>query len=256
MRRIHLGLVAIAAATLVASVASAAPMLQLDIAGGTYDEATETIVTSDSAFTVYAYANPQGNFRFTNILTQTFYLSIALTPETGPAPSAVGSFEVNGVTYDATADMTYGVPPIEANGTAVHDGGDLGQHGIFETYFVEIPFQMSVMRRSGEYNTADQPGLGPIDGRTMYYTGFEIDRAGLPAGYELHFDLYTVETSATTTGHGFHRTRTTDTDIARFAPFSHDAGTVTRTGPPVPEPSAALIFAAGLFVASRARRSS
>ena len=37
-RSLNLGLVAIAAATLVASVASAAPMLQLDIAGGTYDE--------------------------------------------------------------------------------------------------------------------------------------------------------------------------------------------------------------------------
>ena len=24
-----------------------------------------------------------------------------------------GKLEVNGVTYDATADMTYGVPPIE-----------------------------------------------------------------------------------------------------------------------------------------------
>lgn len=255
MRVMHTALVAIAAATSIASAASAAPVLQLDIAGGTYDEATETIVTSDSAFTVYAYANPQGNFRFTQILTQTFYLSIALTPETGPAPSAIGSFEVNGVTYDATADMTYGVPPIEANGTAAHDGGDLGQHGIFETYFVEIPFQMSVMRRSGEYDTADHPGLGPIDGRTMYYTAFEIDRAGLPAGYELHFDLYTVEGTSGSYGSDPRRSRTIDWDIARFAPFSHDAGTVPRTGPPVPEPSAALIFAAGLLAASRARRS-
>ena len=118
--------------------------------------------------------------------------------------------------------MTYGVPPIEANGTAVHDGGDLGQHGIFETYFVEIPFQMSVTRRSGEYNTADYPGLGPISGNTMYYTAFEIDRTGLPAGYELHFDLYTVETRRAAAS----PPRTTDTDIARFAPFSHDAGTV------------------------------
>jgi hypothetical protein len=252
MNRVRSGLLAVAAATLLAGAASAAPMLQLDIAGGTYDDASETIVTSDSAFTVYAYANPQGNFRSTSILTQTFYLSIALTPATGPAPASIGSFEVNGVTYDATADMTYGVPPIEVGGTAAHDAGDLGRHGVYETFFVEVPFQMSAMRRSGEYNTADHPGLGPIAGNTMYYTAFEIDRAGLPSGYDLHFDLYTVETET----HGRGNSQTVDRDVVRFAPFSHDAGTITRTGPPVPEPSAALIFAAGLLVARRARRSS
>jgi len=158
---------------------------------------------------------------------------------------------VNGTVYDATADMTYGVPPIKADGTAAHDGGDLGQHGVFETFFVEIPFQMSMFRMSGEYDTAEDPGSGPISGWAMYYTAFVIDRAGLPAGYELHFDLYTTETERLGRG----RNATTDRDVARFAPFSHDAGTITRTGPPVPEPSAALIFAAGLFVASRARRS-
>lgn len=252
MKRTNPGLMAFAAATLVASVASAAPVLQLDIAGGTYDGATETIVTSDSAFTVYAYANPSGNFGAMRILTSTFYLSIALTPAAGPAHASIGSLEVNGNVYDATADMTYGVPPIETNGTATHDGGDLGQHGIYETFFVEIPFQMSVLRRSGEYNTADHPGLGPISGNTMYYTAFEIDRAGLPAGYDLHFDLYTVEREMTIAGQGFRRYVTTDTDILRFAPFSHDAGTIG--GPPVPEPSAALIFAAGLLVARYARK--
>jgi hypothetical protein len=257
MKRTLLGLMALAAVTLVANVASAAPMLQLDIAGGTYDEATQTIVTSDSEFTVYAYANTGNSpLRYASLLTQTYYLSIALTPATGPAHAAIGSFEVNGTVYDATADMTYGVPPIEADGTAAHDGGDLGQHGVFETFFVEIPFQMSLSRMSGEYDTAEDPGSGPISGWDMYYTAFVIDRAGLPAGYELHFDLYTVEARTSGGGNPLTRPRnTTDRDIARFAPFSHDAGTITRTGPPVPEPSAALIFAAGLLVARYSRRS-
>lgn len=251
MKSNHVALVAAVAAFLFASGASAAPMLQLDIAGGTYDSASETIVTSDSSFTVYAYANTGHRmFRYATLLPQTYYLSVALTPAAGPAHASIGSFEVNGTVYDATADMTYGVPPIEANGTAAHDGGDLGRHDVYETFFVEIPFQMAPYRMSGEYDTAAAPGSGPISGWDMYYTAFEVDRAGLPAGYDLHFDLYTTRTRTS----GFSRNAAADRDIVSFAPFSHDAGTVTRAGAPVPEPSAALIFAVGLLVARYTRK--
>jgi hypothetical protein len=222
--------------------AAAVPVLQLDIAGGTYDHATETIVTSDSSFTVYAYATPQGRTLASSLTLRTHYLSIALTPQTGPADVAAGSFSVNGTTYLATQDMTYGVPPIEADGTAGHDGHDLGRHDLYSTYFVEIPFQFSSAQRSGEYNTQDDAGQGPIAGDDMMYVAFEIDRSGLPAGYDLHFDLYSIE-----------RGRNGDLDVYSFAPFSHDAGTVPRT-PPVPEPTAALIFAAGLLAARSVRR--
>lgn len=237
MKRILLGgLIAFSLMSLPV-VASAAPLLQLDIAGGSYDAVTETIVTSDSSFTVYAYGTPQGRSSSARraVLGRTMYLSIALTPETGPTDVVAGSFTVNGVTYQATADMTYGVPPIERDGTAGWDGGDLGRHGIYRTFFVEIPFVLSsASPRSGEYDTAEDAGQGPIAGNDMYYAAFEIDRAGLPAGYELHFDLYSV----TTGRHG-------DRDVYAFAPFSHDAGTVPG-GRPVPEPTAALVFAVGL----------
>lgn len=222
--------------------ASAVPVLQLDIEGGSYDSASETIVTSESSFTVYAYATPQGNTSLDALLGRTHYLSVALTPQTGPADVAAGSFTVNGTTYLATQDMTYGVPPIEANGTAAHDGGDLGQHEIFETFFVEIPFQFVAGQTSGEYNTQDDAGQGPIAGSEMLYVAFDVDRAGLPAGYELHFDLYSVQPGQ----------RAGDTDKYDFAPFSHDAG----TSPPVPEPTAALVFAAGLLVVRAAGRRS
>jgi hypothetical protein len=221
--------------------AAAVPTLQLDIAGGSYDSVSETIVTSDDAFTVYAYATPQGRTLTSSLTGRTHYLSIALTPKTGPDDVAAGSFTVNGTPYHATQDMTYGVPPVEESGLAGHDGGDLGGHDVYSTYFLEIPFQFTSAQRSGAYDTQEDPGQGPIAGDDMMYVSFEIDRSGLPAGYELHFDLYSIR-----------RTRTGDLDVNAFAPFSHDAATISRT-PPVPEPTAALIFAAGLLAARSIR---
>ena len=52
-------------------VASAVPVLQLDIGGGTYDPVTETVVTSDSSFTVYAYGTPGGNVSYANLTGRT-----------------------------------------------------------------------------------------------------------------------------------------------------------------------------------------
>jgi hypothetical protein len=166
-------------------------------------------------------------------LGRTFYLSIALTPESS-SPETLGSFTVDGSTYLATSDMTYGVPPIEASGRAAHDGGDLGRHGIFSTHFVQIPFTFSAANRSGEYNTADDAGQGPIAGNDMYYAAFTIDKSLLDDAHQLHFDLFSVSTGR----HG-------DRDIDRFAPFSHDAATVAS---PIPEPTAALIFGGALLL--------
>jgi hypothetical protein len=218
----------------VSTAAFAVPVLQLDIAGGSYDAADETIVTSADTFTVYAYATPSGNVRSSSILGQTFYLSVALTPKAGPGSADFGSFAVNGTTYDATSDMKYGVPPIEANGTAAHDGGDLGRHGIFDTQFVQIPFTFSAANRSGEYNTANHAGQGPIAGTDMYYAAFAVDKSLLDDARQLHFDLFSVNVRSNG-----------DRDIDRFAPFSHDAATV---GSPIPEPTAALIFGTALLV--------
>lgn len=245
MKRSPLTLLLLPALLLLPLVAGAVPVLQLDIAGGEYDSSTETIVTSDSSFTVYAYGTPGGRVSQASLLSRTLYLSIALTPETGPADVIAGSFTVNGTTYSATADMTYGVPPIESDGSAAHDGSDLGQHGIFETFFLEIPFQLTAASpTSGEYNTQDDAGQGPIAGDDMFSAAFDIDRSGLPSDYQLHFDLYAIETRSNG-----------DRDRDFFAPFSHDAGTVT--GPrPVPEPTAALVFAVGLFATRYAGRRS
>ncbi len=237
-------------AVLVSTAASAVPVLQLDIAGGQYANASETIVTSADAFTVYSYATPSGNVSSSSILGTTFYLSVALTPETTPNGANLGSFTVNGHTYLATQDMTFGVPPIETNGTASHDGGDLGAHDIYSTHFVEIPFTFTAANRSGEYNTADHAGQGPIAGNDMYYAAFSVDKSLLSNSKQLHFDLYSVNQSDSSRRNGGD----VDRDINRFAPFSHDAGTIARPGAPVPEPTAALVFGAALLITSYSTR--
>lgn len=224
------------------TAAQAVPVLQLDILGGTYDTVTDTIVTDADTFTLYAYLNGGS-------LDDTYYLSVALAPQVS-SPANLGSFVVNGTTYAATGDMTYGVPPIEADGTAAHDGGDFPPHGIFETYFIEIPFQFDPANLSGLYNTQDDPGLGPIPGSDMYFAAFQVDRSGLASGTELHFDLYTKAAGQCP---GPPTKPCADLDFGIFAPPSHDAGTVPGT-PPVPEPSAALVFAAGAVLAGCARR--
>ena len=58
----------------------AIPSLQLDIAGGTYDPVTETIIASSTPFTLYAYLVPDSGAP----LTGTYYISAAILPAVGP----------------------------------------------------------------------------------------------------------------------------------------------------------------------------
>ncbi|HLB30686.1 MAG TPA: choice-of-anchor N protein [Gammaproteobacteria bacterium] len=210
--------------------AHATPTLQLDIGGGTYDPVDETIITASSAFTLYAYAHASGSKPIDT--SETHYISIALTPmvpET-PAPN-FGSFVFDGYTFDIS-DMTYGVPPIESDGSADHDGADLGQHGIFETYFYEYAFTFNSSQKRADVNTQDDPGTNPASnsGNDLYYMGFAVDASGLAGGYFLHFDLYNTKV----------KTKASDIDVNDFAPFSHDAAYV-------PEPGSLMLFAIALL---------
>jgi len=76
----------------------------------------------------------------------------------------------------------------------------------------------------------------------MYYVAFNVDKTALSSDVQLHFDTYTKVAGQ----------RGTDKDIGIFAPFSHDAGTIP--GKPVPEPTAAMVFAIGLGAARFAGR--
>lgn len=212
--------------------ASAIPTLQLDIRGGVYDTVTETIVGTSDPFTLYAILTPQQNLsasRLNSLLTQTYYISAALTPRTAPPGGSYGSFTFDGTPVDVTSDMTYGVPPLEAN--VAFDAGDLSRHSIFETYFSEFAFTFNPSNTALSYNTADNPG-GPTAGTGSYVAAFNVDSRLLASGYDLHFDLY----SEVVRQNG-------DIDRDQFAPFSHDAECCAQE---VPEPASGLLLGSGL----------
>ncbi len=69
----------------------------------------------------------------------------------------------------------------------------------------------------------------------MYYVSFDFDISGLDAGYNLHFDLFTVDPNDTGT-------------VGEFAPFSHDARTDCCDDTEVPEPGVIALFGTGLLL--------
>ncbi len=216
------------------------PALQLNIEGGFYDTTDETIVTADDVFTLdaFAWAN-----KFSIDDDQPVYLAVAITPKQENNLPDIGSFVIDGTSY-SISDLIFGTPPIE-NGEAIFDGGDLGQHGIFDTYFLELEFFFDAAMTVAAFNTQDDAGKIPTPATgdpkdLMYMAQFEIDTSGLLEGFELHFDLYNthVKNSKNCTS-----VDDCDFDIDDFAPFSHDAGTVS-----VPEPHNLALLGMGLLI--------
>lgn len=208
--------------------ASAIPTLQLDIEGGAYEGGDEeSVMTSDPVFTLYAYGTPGGNVSSSDMLSSEYFLSIAISPKVH-APMDLGSITVNGTSYNATSEFNYGVPPLDATANPY-----LGDHGIYDTYFLELSFMFDATMTAAAVNVQDDGGNGPdTSGTGMFYVPFEIDMTNLLAGYNLHFDLYNLKVK-------------TNDDVTRndFAPFSHDAGTNIT----VSEPGSLALFGLGLL---------
>lgn len=217
--------------------AQAIPMLQLDIGGGTYDTTTETTITSDPTFTLYAYLTPdkqtgsqtdaEYQAYLDSLLNMDYYISSAIVPKTSSANDDFGSFMLDGVSYDYT-DMSYGTPPLENNPsiTQLYDPLDLQKHDIFDTSFLETKFKFDGNNIIPAFNVQD----GTTANRDMYVAAFDFDIHDLFHGINLHFDLY--DTVVKSNG---------DIDRNDFAPFSHDAGTA------VPEPQTLVLFLSGLI---------
>ncbi|MBL4574140.1 MAG: choice-of-anchor N protein [Gammaproteobacteria bacterium] len=228
-------IVSLLAFSLVGVSAYGVPTLQLGIGGGEYDLLTETVVSTDNLFTLFAYGKATGGKAID--VTESHYISIALTPQTGPVPEPFGSFQFNGTTYDVD-NMDYGNPPFEA--VLDHEPGDLAPHSVFNTFFLELEFLFSASMTTATVNTQDSPDHVPTGlGGDLYYQSFDLDVSNLLPGFGLHFDLYNSEFIAG------------DVDIDNFAPFSHDAGTAE----PVPEPTTISLLALSLLtIAGLARR--
>lgn len=237
---------------MVGTTAHAVPQLQLNIVGGTYNTAHQTIMASSNSFSLYAYyqgsAAPTGNF----------YISMALQPSTSLGGS-YGSFSMmSGTTtrtISATSGMVYGNPPIESLATLQpYDPGDLSPHGIFPTWFAEQAFTFLSTNTSGVYNTQDNPGSGPMAGTGMYFAKFDFNISGLALGTGLHFDLYNEQLQVC----GKNKNCVPgDIDVYKFAPFSHDAGAMVFAPPPVtsiPEPETYALLLAGLGLLGFAAR--
>jgi hypothetical protein len=234
------------AAGLIAGVpASAAPLLQLDIAGARYDSHSKTIVATGNSFTLYALLTPKERDDVSKRLDKTYYISAALSPQVMD-PANLGSFTWNGSTVQATEDMVHGKPPMESFGDLQgHDAGDLGNHsGIYPTYFAEFAFQFSGLTRVATYDSAvDRSGPVADPNGGSYLAAFTVDTSMLNPNYVIHFDLYNAKARecGAQESQMVDDPSCSDVDIASFAPFSHDA-----QSPPVPEPASLLLLGAGL----------
>jgi hypothetical protein len=231
-------LMVLALVALFSSPGFAYPTLQLGIGNGTYDDPSDTIFAPGKIFTLYAFLIPNAK----NLVGDTYYLSMAVSPAYGPSGGNLGSFLLNGNTIDVTADMTYGIPPLEET-LATADPGDLAPHGIFPTYFAENSFTYILTPQTAKFNTQDHPTWGPQTGSGMYYQQFTVDTTNLAPGYVIHFDLYNSAIKG----------QSTDLDITQFAPFSHDAQSMPNTTP-VPEPTSLLLLGVGMAAVGLYRR--
>lgn len=216
-------------------------MLQLGITKGSYDSDAEDVITTDKIFMLNAYGKSKdGNA--TNLATN-YFLSIAILADAKLNAANFGSFMFGANTYTIN-DMVFGTPPDVAN--KGKQDGDIGSHGIYDTWFLQYPFHFSDSKRTANVNVQKTPGFDPLanPGKDYFFNSFSVNTTGLFANYNLHFDLFSTVVS-----------KKGETKVSSHAPFSHDASTAftaasydqkTSEIASVPEPSTSAIFAMAL----------
>ncbi len=254
----------------ISTSAFAIPNLQLTILDGDYKTSGTPEYNKESTiapantneFILYALLKEGEN------LDIFYYLSVALWPkQDDDLTSSLGSFSLNGTSYNIPFDMEYGVPPIETD--LDHQAKDLQKHGIYETYFKEFAFKFNSKNLTKEFNAQSTTPVSDDLATTsknenilskscnlttqkcMYYQAFTISVADLSSKYSIHFDLYKTDKPPTDENGNITQNR----EIKYKAPFSHDAqsryggckeenpedcGTTTTTEVPEPAPLALL----------------
>ena len=222
-------------ALLAVSSVQAVPTLQLYIDGATYDDVTESWVTSASSFDLYVIGKGDLN----NVT-----LSMALQNVGEFDDPAAAAVNIDGTSYP-TDSWTYGYAPL-SNVASSWDGGDedLQKHDIYPAWFTEF----------GLGNFTTQGGIGDVnvDSATAHDDPFWLPTQGyinsehdgwfqsyhieISDGYAVHFDAFTLD----------ERGR-----VDQFNPFSHDA---TGGGDKIPEPATMLLFGMGLAGAGVIRK--
>ncbi len=219
--------------------AYALPTLQLDILGGSYDSADESVFLETGGLgQLAAYCTPKNEANGNDCLSLEHFVSIAILDQNGDSVitgTDFGSFTFGGITYgNGGSPLIFGTPPLETTGgDQSSDPGDLPSHGVYETLFTEVAFNFSNTQTRDSVNVQDNPGTTFGTGN-MYYELWDFNVSGLNEGWRLHFDLYNKEFGKLK---GKKNPSDLDVDVDDFAPFSHDAYATKIDEPPGGNPT-------------------
>jgi len=208
--------------------ASAVPLLQLDIAGGTYIGDGTTY--GGPSGTLIALLDPSsGEYGTANNkidVGDTFFISLSVLPSNSSDPGINPIFGLPTTAIDLTSLGGTGGTPI-----------NMPPHGVFPTYYWKYSFKFDELNLMNPINVAEDPG-DPVpysgSGSFFYAAEFSYDVSSLLAlGSidEIHFDIFAYDLDG-----NIHN-----------APFSKDASAV-------PLPAAVYLLGAGFVGLAGLRR--
>jgi hypothetical protein len=226
------------AAVLLPAAASAVPVLQLYVEGSTYDQDHESWVFSPAGgetirlWVIGNVAAGGGQGTIEDVKISIVYtdpgsnVTITLTPSTTAGYNGIGDPSISAApTYLQTVD--------DGSLPTLADGQPIAQHGVYGAGTEWQEFGL------GDFALTDSPIGDFINDfpATLFANAGQInvyDLTVIGDVTDLHIDAYGQVYA------GNHLRSV-------FAPYSHDAGTGVNDPVPVPEPTAASLFLAGLL---------